>query len=125
MSPGTWAVPLEECAEWSGQTVTQTLHPSSLRPHSLVSLQWVLGHQKPVTRTVGTSVLSLGGHNFQCLETDGWAKGLVQSRILSHLRSSMNSDVKDSFPVSLVSVLTPVGTWQDDTMLTFFVIIIF
>ena len=76
------AVPLEECAEWSGQTVTQTLHPSSLRPHSLVSLQWVLGHQKPVTRMVGTSVLLLGGHNFQFLETDGWAKGLVQSRIL-------------------------------------------
>ena len=34
----------------------------------------------------------------------------------------MNSDVKDSFPVSLVSVLTPMGTWQDDTILTFFVI---
>ena len=37
----------------------------------------------------------------------------------------MNSDIKDSFPVSLVSVLTPVGTWKDDTMLTVFVIIIF
>ena len=37
----------------------------------------------------------------------------------------MNSDVKHSFPVSLVSVLTPVGTWKDDTMLTVFVIIIF
>ena len=34
----------------------------------------------------------------------------------------MNSDVKDSFPVSLVSVLMPIGTWQDDTVLTFFVI---
>lgn len=36
----------------------------------------------------------------------------------------MNSDVKDSFPVSLVSVLTPVGIWQDDTILNFFVTII-
>ena len=38
--------------------------------------------------------------------------------------SSMNSDVKDSFLVSLVSVLTPMGTWQDDTILNFFVTII-
>ena len=37
--------------------------------------------------------------------------------------SSMNSDVKDSFLVSLVSVLTPMGTWQD-TILNFFVTII-
>ena len=36
----------------------------------------------------------------------------------------MNSDVKDSFLVSLVSVLTPMGTWQDDTILNFFVTII-
>ena len=36
----------------------------------------------------------------------------------------MNSDVKDIFPVSLVSVLTPVGTQQDDTILKFVVIII-
>ena len=35
----------------------------------------------------------------------------------------MNSDVKDSFLVSLVSVLTPMGTWQD-TILNFFVTII-
>ena len=35
----------------------------------------------------------------------------------------MNSDVKDSFLVSLVSVLTPMGTWQD-TILNFYVTII-
>ena len=38
-------------------------NPSSLRPHSLVSLQRMLRHHKPVARKVGTSVLVLGRHS--------------------------------------------------------------
>lgn len=96
----------------------------SLRPILSLSSEATLTGQSPADAETPQTHGQEGGHGCSgagraelFLETDRLAKGLVHGRILvniGQMEAWMNSDVKESFLVSLVSEVTPVGTWQDD-----------